>query len=99
MNAALQIVLLSSLYCVPVLIPLASTSHYNEMQNRKDANFTSTNFDNLGMGNIEVRNQQSLWNGENLSFLRADFEPTMYRSRSCEYGTLNSLHMLKVLEE
>jgi hypothetical protein len=59
-TAALQIILLSSLYCVPVLIPLASTSNYNEVQSQMDANFTSTNFDNLGMGNVEPKSNK-IW--------------------------------------
>lgn len=42
---------------MPVLITLSATSTYNEVQKSKDENFTFSNFDNLGMGNIEVRPQ------------------------------------------
>jgi hypothetical protein len=39
---------------MPVLIPLAATSHNNQNQKRMNSNYTYSNFDNLGMGKIEV---------------------------------------------
>ncbi|KAG0617408.1 hypothetical protein M758_5G188100 [Ceratodon purpureus] len=59
-TAALEIVVLSALFCMPVLIPLSATSNYNQQQSRMDPNFTYSNFDNLGMGNVEPNNSK-IW--------------------------------------
>jgi hypothetical protein len=51
---ALEIVFFSALFCMPALITLSASSNYNQVQKSKDANFTYTSVDNLGMGNVEV---------------------------------------------
>ncbi|KAG0568043.1 hypothetical protein KC19_7G181900 [Ceratodon purpureus] len=51
---SLEIVMLLALFCMHVLIPLSVTSNYNQQQRRMGPNFTYSNFDNLGMGNVEV---------------------------------------------
>ncbi|KAG0579805.1 hypothetical protein M758_4G125800 [Ceratodon purpureus] len=43
----------SALFCVPVLIPIAATSHNNAIQFALDPNQTYEGFDNLAMGNVE----------------------------------------------
>lgn len=52
-TAALEIVFFSALFCMPALITLSASSNYNQVQKSKDANFTYTSVDNLGMGNVE----------------------------------------------
>lgn len=53
-TAALEIMVLSALFCMPVLIPLAATSSYNNAQKANPSiNYTSSGFDNLSMGNLE----------------------------------------------
>ncbi|KAG0616625.1 hypothetical protein M758_5G129300 [Ceratodon purpureus] len=59
-TAALEIVFFSALFCVPVLITLSSRSNYNQVQQSRDANFTYTSFDNLGMGNVEPSSRK-IW--------------------------------------
>lgn len=44
----------SALFCIPVLIPLAASSHNNENAFRLDPNQTYEGFDDLAMGNVEV---------------------------------------------
>jgi hypothetical protein len=54
--AALEIIVYSAVFCLPVLIPLAATDKNNVKQKAaKGDNYTYTDFDNLGMGNIQVR--------------------------------------------
>lgn len=59
-TAAVEIIGLSALYCIPVLVPLSSTSSYNQQQLRTTGNFTYQNFDNLGMANVEP-NSRKIW--------------------------------------
>lgn len=52
--AALEIIVLSAAFCIPILIPIAATSDNNKFLARTQANYTYSDFDNLGMGNIRV---------------------------------------------
>lgn len=47
----------SALFCIPVLIPIAVTSHNNAEAFKLDPNQTYEAFDNLAMGNVEVRTE------------------------------------------
>lgn len=58
--AALEIVVYSALFCLPVLLPIAATDKNNVIQLAKDKNYTYSNFDNLGMANIQVKIPESL---------------------------------------
>lgn len=59
-TAAFQIILISAIFCLPILLSLAGTSNYNQQQRMMDGNFTYTNIDNLGMGNIEPQSSK-IW--------------------------------------
>jgi hypothetical protein len=53
--AALEIIVLSAVYCIPVLVALSASTSYNTKQERADARVTKfSGFDNLSMGNVEV---------------------------------------------
>jgi len=53
-QTVLEIFGYSALFCVPVLIPLAASSHNDEEAFKLDPNQTYEGFDNLAMGNVEV---------------------------------------------
>jgi hypothetical protein len=59
-TTVLEIFGYSALFCVPVLIPIAATSHNNALQFAKDPNQTYEGFDNLAMGNVEVSGTQTV---------------------------------------
>lgn len=59
-TAALEIIVLSALFCMPVLISLSATSNNNAVQKSLDANYTYSDFDNLGMGNVEAKSSK-IW--------------------------------------
>ncbi len=51
---ALEIFGYSALFCIPVLIPIAVTSHQNEQELQINPNNTYEPIDNLAIGNVEV---------------------------------------------
>jgi hypothetical protein len=52
-TAALEIIVLSAMYCIPVLVSLSATSGYNTKQERSDGTVAFSGFDSLSMGNVE----------------------------------------------
>ncbi|KAG0592601.1 hypothetical protein KC19_1G265900 [Ceratodon purpureus] len=53
-HAALQIIVLSAAYCIPVLVALSASNSYNTKQEKTDVRVTRfSGFDNLSMGNVE----------------------------------------------
>ena len=54
--AALKIIVLSAVFCIPVLVALSASSGYNTEQERTDGRVSFSGFDNLSMGNVEVGN-------------------------------------------
>jgi hypothetical protein len=54
---ALEIFGYSALFCIPVLIPIAVTSHQNEVELQINPNNTYEPIDNLAIGNVEVSGQ------------------------------------------
>lgn len=59
-TTALEIIVYSAAFCIPVLIPLAVTSDYNVVAKRNDPKYTYSDFDNLGMGNIPSKSNR-IW--------------------------------------
>lgn len=59
-TTALEIIVLSAAFCIPILIPIAATSDNNKFLARTQANYTYSDFDNLGMGNIRASSPR-LW--------------------------------------
>lgn len=55
MFTALQMILLTAIYCMPVLIALAVTDNYNSVKASQNSTYTYSTFDNLGMSNVHVR--------------------------------------------
>lgn len=51
--AALEIIVLSAVFCIPVLVALSGSSGYNTKQERTDGRVDFSGFDNLSMGNVE----------------------------------------------
>lgn len=53
--AALEIIVLSTVYCIPVLVGISASNSFNVKQENSDAKITKfSGFDNLSMGNVEV---------------------------------------------
>lgn len=48
-------ILLSAIYCMPVLIALAVTDDYNSVKASQNSTYSYSAFDNLGMSNVHVR--------------------------------------------
>ncbi|KAG0604384.1 hypothetical protein M758_10G168100 [Ceratodon purpureus] len=59
--AALEIIVYSAVFCLPVLLPIAATDKNNvEQKAIQGENYTYSDFDNLGMGNIRP-NSPRIW--------------------------------------